>query len=109
MRTWGLRSSWGLTCAQPFSAPLKSVASFSPERCLSLVCMCGLLCRRGACLLRLSGAASNQGTNWAGVLLEGALVDDATHTALAGILATQKNPQYKSQMKGVACISLEGK
>ena len=68
-----------------------------------------LLRRRGACLLRLSGAASNQGTNWAGVLLEGALVDDATHTALAGILATQKNPQYKSQMKGVACISLEGK
>ena len=68
-----------------------------------------MLCRRGACLLRLSGAASNQGTNWAGVLLEGALVDDATHTALAGILATQKNPQYKSQMKGVACISLEGK
>ena len=108
MRTWGLRSSWGLTCAQTLLCP-SQIRRFILSGALSDNLWWWLLRRRGACLLRLSGAASNQGTNWAGVLLEGALVDDATHTALAGILATQKNPQYKSQMKGVACISLEGK
>ena len=63
---------------------------------------------RGAVLLRLQGASSNQGTNWAGVLLDGARVDDATYTALAGIRATQRNPQYKNLMRGAAQISLEG-
>ncbi len=63
---------------------------------------------RGAVLLRLLGASSNQGTNWAGVLLDGARVDDATYTALGGIRATQRNPQYKNLMRGAAPISLEG-
>ena len=63
---------------------------------------------RGAVLLRLQGASSNQGTNWSGVLLDGARVDDATYTALGGIRATQRNPQYKNLMRGAAPISLEG-
>lgn len=63
---------------------------------------------RGAVLVRLEGASSNQGTNWAGVLLDGARVDDATYTALGGIRATQRNPQYKNLMRGGAPISLDG-